>query len=206
MVIDIPTLDDSVQIGGENRVIRGLNNGGKSKPGLNHCLSADYLLSFELGILPLRNDGCQNQARYGHDDKEHVQQNSIDKGSTGGEWSQPQSGGNGCDGSNRENALTIALASPPSTISPSASDKRASDVRKPTIRCNRKAPARTASVAPVACPTAVIAGTGLRNAMRNAPAATASQTRYPQISNAASAMPYAGHTGPIFPLLTLAVA
>src|SRR5258706_6114664 len=70
----------------------------------------------------------------------------------------------------------------------------------------RKAPVIAASVAPAAWPSEVMCGTGLKNAARKAPAITPGHRRYPYTKVAASAMPYAGHTGPRLLLLMFAVA
>src|SRR4051794_21729157 len=103
-------------------------------------------------------------------------------------------------------ALTEALPNAPNTINPSASDKRDSDRRKSTKWWRRKTPTIAASVAPADCPSAVMGGTGLKNATRNAPTITPGHTRYPYFKIAASAIPYAGHTGPRLLLLMFVVA
>ena len=63
-----------------------------------------------------------------------------------------------------------------------------------------------ASVAPSACPAAASVGTALENAIRNALAAMPGHTRDPNARNAATAIPYAGHTGPRLLLRMLVVA
>ena len=58
-----------------------------------------------------------------------------------------------------------------------------------------------ASVAPVACPAAAMTVTGLETATTNAAVMMPTHARDPYRMTAASATPYAGHTGPRLLLL-----
>ena len=103
-------------------------------------------------------------------------------------------------------ALSVELAKAPRTMSARASRRRESAGSKSGTRRRRNAPVTAASVAPAAWPAAVSANTGLWKATTKQLAAIAGQTREPQASTAASAIPDAGQTGPRLPLLMLVVA
>src|SRR5215467_15086610 len=103
-------------------------------------------------------------------------------------------------------ALIKALQQAPSNTNPNTSLKREMVGSKSTKRWRRNAPVIAARVEPTAWPKAADGETGLNSATRNVPTANPGQTRYPQSSTAASAIPDAGHTGPRLLLLMLVVA
>src|SRR5580765_6240223 len=102
--------------------------------------------------------------------------------------------------------LISELPSAPSTIKPSASRNRDSAGSKSSNRRRRKVPDMAAIVAPAACPAAANGDTDPCAATTNALSAIPGQTRYPYIRNDASAIPYAGQTGPRLLLRMLVVA
>ena|SRR5215813_11532733 len=102
--------------------------------------------------------------------------------------------------------LTIALLNAPRRMRPNTSRNREMELSNLPMRRRRKVPIRAAERDPTVCPKAVKYDSGLKAAITNMPIETAGQIRYPQSKIAASATPYAGHTGPRLLLLTLAVA
>ena len=81
----VPTHDNSIQILGNDRIVRRFHNGCQSKPRFHSRLLAGKLLSFALGSFPFFANGCQCQTRYRNHSKEHIQQNSVHQWGVGRE-------------------------------------------------------------------------------------------------------------------------
>jgi hypothetical protein len=101
--------------------------------------------------------------------------------------------------------LSSALPNAPMVIKPSASRSRDRNGSKFGSRRSASVPLVAANVAAAAWPSAAAGGTEL-SATRKALAVIAGQTWTPYVSRHASAIPYAGQTGPRLLLLILVVA